>query len=375
MSLFASLFGKETLIGLDIGSSSIKAIQVEAQRGRFRILRAAQQKTPAGAVRDGIVLNREAVTEAIQQMLKASGITASGAVLAVSGPTVIVRQIRMPRVSEAVLKKSIRYEAGKHISTNIEDSAVAFDILGQASDDESQMEVMLVAAPREMVDSRVAAIEAAGLDAVAVDIEAFAARRALVTLSPDLFADGALRALVEIGASHTEVIILVGSEFALTRSIPIAGDTFTDALKNQLRLEISEAEARKREADMLALVNGESASDSELARILQSSVDELLREIRRSVNYYQSQQTDSAPAAGAALTEILLIGGSAQLKGLAPYMTARLGTPVRLCDPFETPYLESTPEAEEWLREQGPQLGTALGLAIKELMSSLNGKI
>ncbi len=373
MSVFASLFGKETLLGLDIGGSMLKAMQVEVQRGRFKIVRAVQQPTPPGAVRDGIVLDASAVGDAIQQMLRAAGMTASGAIIAVSGPTVIVRHISMPRLSEAVLKKSIRYEASKYITSNLEDSALAFEILGPSPDDDTQMEVMLVAAPRELVDSRIAAVERAGLDAVAVDIEAFALRRALVELNPELFDDGSLRAVVDLGATHTEVILFTGSTFALTRFIPISGDTFTDAIKNQLRLDPAEAEARKAEADMSVLISGTGdAPQIELARILQTTIDELLREIRRSINFFQSQLEDVAPPP---LSEILLIGGTSQIQGLAPYMTARLGTTTRAVDPFDSPHLEMTPEAEEWLRSQGPHLGVALGLAIKENMTAMNGKI
>lgn len=372
MSVFASLFGKETLLGLDIGSSMLKAMQVEGQRGRFKVVRAVQQPTPPGAVRDGIVLDASAVGEAIQQMLKAAGMTASSAILAVSGPTVIVRQIVMPKLSEAVLKKSIRYEASKYITSNLEDSALAFEIVGPCADDDSQMDVMLVAAPRELVDSRIAAVERAGLDAVAVDIEAFALRRALVELNPDTFDDGNLRAIVDMGANHTEVILFIGSTFALTRFIPISGDTFTDAIKNQLRLGASEAEAHKAEADMSVLISGVGdPSQVDLARILQTTIDELLREIRRSINFFQSQLEDEVPSP---LVEILLTGGGSQIQGLAPYMTARLGTDTRVVDPFDSSYLEMTPEAEEWLRAQGPHLGVALGLAIKEHMSLMGGK-
>ena len=372
MSVFASLFGKETLVGLDIGSSMLKAMQVEGQRGRFKIVRAVQQPTPPGAVRDGIVLDASAVGDAMSQMLKAAGITASGAVLAVSGPTVIVRQITMPKLSEAVLKKSIRYEASKYITSNLEDSALAFEIIGPVTDDPSQMEVMLVAAPRELVDSRIAAVERAGLDAVAVDIEAFALRRALVDLNPDAFEDGNLRAVVDMGATHTEVILFTGSTFALIRFIPISGDTFTDAIKNQLRLEAAEAETRKAEADMSVLITGAGEPQQvELARILQTTIDELLREIRRSINFYQSQLEEDAPPP---LAEIMLIGGTSQIPGLAPYMTARLGTDTRVVDPFDTTLLEMSSEAEEWLRDQGSHLGVALGLAVKESMNVLGGK-
>ena len=373
VSVFASFFGKETLLGLDIGGSTLKAMQVEAQRGRFKIVRAVQQPTPQGAIRDGIVMDPVAVGDAISQMLRAAGMTATSAVMAVSGPTVIVRQITMPKLSESVLKRSIRYEAGKYITSSLDDAALAFEILGPNVDDPSQMDVMLVAAPRELVDSRIAAVERAGLDAVAVDIEAFSLLRALAELNQEAFDDDNLRAIVDIGGTHTEVILLTGSKFALTRFIPISGDTFTDAVKNQLRIETAEAEAKKSDADMSILVSGAGdPAQLELARILQTTIDELLREIRRSINYFQSQLVEGETPAP--LTEILLVGGSALIPGLAPYMTARLGTETRVCDPFDSPRLEMTPEAEEWLRTQGPHLGVALGLAVKENMNALGGK-
>lgn len=367
MSAFASLFGKETLIGLDIGSANLKAVQVDVLKTGFRVVRAAQQKTPPGAVRDGIVIDRDAVAQAIRQMLKAASISASGAVMAVSGPTVVVRHIKLPRMSEAALKKSIRYEAGKYISANVEDSALAFEIQGAADGEPDQMNVMLVAAPREMVESRIDTVERAGLEAVGVDLEAFALQRALVDCNRHRFDDGLLRALVDIGAAHTEVTILAGTHFALTRSIPIAGDTFTEALKNYLRVDVGEAERRKAEADLELLVRGSGAAEElEAPRALQSMLDEMLREIRRSINYYQSQLPEGADLQP--LAEIVLAGGSAQIRGLAAYMNARLGTEVIVGNAFENPFFEATPEASPWLREQAARLGIGLGLAVKEFM-------
>ncbi len=373
MSILSSLFGKEVVVGLDIGSSMIKAVQLEPTRMGFRVVRAAEQKTPLGTVRDGVVISREAVATAIRQMLQAAGITANSAVLSVSGPSSMVRQIRVPKMNEATLAKSIRYEAGKYLSSNPEDSSLAFEILGPCEDDPTQMDVMLVGASRDTVESRVVVAQMAGLEAVAVDIESFALIRALVELSEDDFADTNLRAIVDMGAAHTEVIILSGPDFALTRSIPISGDTFSDALKNQLRIESSEAELLKLDIDMGALITGEAAADTiELARIIQTTVDELLREIRRSINYFQSQLAEEGVSAS--LSEILLVGGSAQMRNMATYMSARLGIPTRLCDPFTNPRLETSPEAEEWLQEQGASLTGALGLALKESLAPQMGR-
>jgi type IV pilus assembly protein PilM len=362
------LFGKETLVGIDIGSAFLKAVQVEPQKQGFRVARAAQHKTPEGAVRDGIIVDKDAVGDALRQMLRAGGISASGAVAAISGPTVVVRHIKLPRMTEAALRKGARYEAAKYITSNIEDSAVEFDILGPV-EGEDQMNVMMVAAPREMVEGRVAALERAGLEAVAVDMEAFALQRALVDCDRAGFGDGRLRALVDMGAAHTEVSILSGASSTLTRSIPIAGETFTGVLKNQLRCEGEEAERRKAAADMSLLLD--AASDPELAevpRLLQPMLDELLREIRRSIHYYQSQLPEGAEAQP--LAEIVLSGGTSQLGGLPAYMKARLGTEVRPGNAFANPLFETHAEAGAFLQAQHPRLQVGLGLAIKEHLAS-----
>ena len=369
--LLASLFGKETLIGIDIGSANLKAVQVEAGRDKFRVVRAAQQKTPDNAVREGIVIDRDAVAAALKQMLRAANMSATGAVIAVAGPTVNVRQVQMPRMNEMALRKSVRFEAGKHISMNLDEAAVAFEILGPVEGEPNRMEVMLVAAPSEMIESRIDTVERAGIEAVSVDMEAFALQRAVVDTSRRAFDDGGLRALVDIGATHTEVTILNGASFALTRSIAIAGNAFTETLRNQLRMEPAEAEQRKMETDMGLLLTGgggfDVAEHMEAARAIQGVLDELLREIRRSINYYQSQ---AAEGAGAAPVEIILAGGSAQILGLAPYVTARLATETRVVNGFDNPLFEASSEAAPWLSEQGVRLNTALGLAVKEYMHS-----
>lgn len=372
MSILGSLFGKETLVGIDIGSSAIKMVQTEAYRGGFRVTRAAIQKTPPGTVRDGMVLSPEAVAMAISQAMETGGIVANTAALSISGPAVAVRQIRVPRMNESALARSIRYEAAKHIPTNLDESSLAFEIQGPAEDDPSQMDTMLVAAPRDLVESRVSAAFIAGLETASVDVEAFAAQRAVFELNRDEFADDTLRALVDIGAGHTEVTLLSGSRFVLTRSVPIAGDTFTDALKNHYRTDAGEGESRKHEVDMSILVSGDGAPEAtERAHIVQAAVDELLREIRRSIHYFQSQLSETGQTIN--LSEILLVGGSSQMRGLPEFVVARLGIQARVLDPFSSPGIYVGTPAENLVQEQGPALGIALGLALKEPMGRAFG--
>ncbi len=413
-AFFASLFGKDILVGVDIGSAFLKAVQVEAAGPRgFRVVRAAQTPTPPEAVRDGIVVDAPAVARALRQMLDAANVSATGAVTAVAGPTVVVRTIRLPLMSEAALRKSVRYEAGKYINANVDESAIEFEILGPAAgaavvaevapgaqengetgtsgsgESTEQMNVMLVAAPREMVESRIAVIEGAGLEAVAVDVEAFALRRALVECAGPATGpaeqqqagggsaggETGLRALIDLGAAHTEVTLLRGDDFALTRSIPVAGEAFTNVFRAHFRCTTDEAEQHKANVDMAILLDPERAADAEacaLPRLLQPTLDELLREVRRSIHYYQSQLEGEGVAraggGGASLLQIVLSGGGAQLGGIAPYMSARLGTQVRVGSVFAGPRFDALPESAAFLQEQHPRLGVCAGLAVKELL-------
>ncbi len=374
------VFGKEKIVGIDIGSRFIKAVQAEAGRaGSWRILKAAVVPTPHDSVRDGIVVDQAGVAGAVRAMLSGAGIDANAVVCAISGTSVIVRHIKLPKMPESVLRKSVRFEAAKHISSSVEDSMIEFEITGTVPGEDDKMNVMLVAAPNDMVESRLSALTLAGLEPVAVDIEAFALQRALVDLSPTRPGEGATLALLDIGATTTDVNIIANGLFALTRNVPIAGDSFTQALKSIAPgAGWNELEQMKTEVDMAALLqsDGSESEAAALARTLQPAIDELLREVRRSTNYYQSQLADPAnsilPAGTTSQTsgpvsKIVITGGSAKMRGLEAYMSARLGVPVEIWNPFQNPELESGLLLQSFTDENHPLLVTGIGLALKEL--------
>jgi type IV pilus assembly protein PilM len=365
MSFFGSLFGKESVVGIDIGSHAIKAVQIEPHRFGWRVVRAGFVETPEGAVHEGSVVDPGVVSAALAELFKMSSMAPTTGVLALAGPSVAVRQLRLPRVPDPQLARLVRYEAAKHLPNSGEDSAIAYEVLGPSVDDPRQSEVMLVAAPRNLVDSRVAVLDRLGLDIASVDLEAFAAQRAIVELDAADYRDQSLRALVDIGASHTEVTLISGEDFVLTRSVPIAGNTFSSALVQHYGLDPRDAESRKQRVDMSVLVTGSGSRDElELAKIVQVSVDDLLREIRRSIQFFQSQLSETGQAIH--LAEILLTGGASQMRGLPEFVAARLGIPSRLVDPMLGSRLLIDSMAEAEVQRSGPSFGIALGLALKE---------
>ena len=373
------LFGKETVVGVDIGSRLLKVVQAEAGRtpGAYRITRAGVGAIPEGAVRDGVVSDRPAVVAALRSLLTLSGIDATGAICAISGTSVIVRHIKLPRMDEAVLRKSIRFEAGKYLSSPVDDSLLEFEITGPVPGEDDKMGVMLVAAPTDMVESRLLALAEAGLEPVAVDVEAFSLQRALLDLTATQPARGTTLAVLDIGAVTTDVNIVADGQFALTRTIAIAGDNFTQALKAASpRTEWAELEALKAQVNMAALLSPDSDPEQiALARAVQPVMDELLREVRRSMNYYQSQLGDatsnlpaglSAETSGGAVSRIVLTGGSACIGGLETYMSARLGVPAEIWNVWDNPAFDTTAFAPSFLEEHKSLLSVGLGLALKE---------
>lgn len=324
---------KKAYVGVDLGSSTINVVQVERGGEIWRVTRWATVPTPKDAVRDGVITQVEVVADAIKHALKLAKISANAAVIAVAGGSVIVRAVRIPKMTEATLRKSIKFEAGRYVPSSIEDSFIEFEIIGDAPD--GNMDVLIVASPREIVETRIAACEKAGLDVEVVDIEAFAMYRALVEASTDPGLSAETLALIDVGASSTNVSVVAGGVFAMTRSIPQAGNTLTEALKSYFKLNDEDAEDGKAQLDMASLLGDDKVMENPPLRVLQPHVDDLIREIRRSLNYYQSQQTEAGK--GSPVTRLVISGGGASLAGLAPYFENKLGIPVSCSGVFDNP--------------------------------------
>lgn len=357
-----NIFRRDKFVGIDIGHSTIDVAQVERSNSGFKVLGLGAVATPPNAVQDGVVTDPEAVGDAIRHAMREAHISASAANVAVAGATVVVRTVKMPNMPEDALRKSIRFEAGRYVPSSVEESYIECEVLGML--DDGQMEVLIVASPKDIVESRLAAVAAAGLETENVDIEAFASYRAIVEADPVCDANDHAIAIVDIGAQNTDASVVDMGAFSLTRSIPIGGDSITEALVNYFKLSRDEAERGKIDLDLSHLI-ADAPMENPPLRVIQPLVDELVREIRRSLNYFHSQQTGlTSPRA---VTSIYLIGGGSLLKGLPEYLGHRLGIQVISPDPFANPRIH----APEYALNTDPrELTVALGLAMRR-----NGKV
>lgn len=363
---FSNLFGKDRVIGIDVGSALIKIVELDSSPHGWRLSRGVVHPTPPESCHDGMVTNTEAVVEAIKDALRGADIQATGAVAAVSGSQVLVRQVQVPKMPESILRKSIRFEAAKYISASVDDSIVEFEVL-DANISDGQMQIMLVAAPRDLVESRVAVIEGVGLEPLVVDVEAFALSRSLIEFSTDTSRAGETIALVDMGAGHTDLNIVAGGHFALTRNIPIAGSNLTQAIRSLTGCGDAEAEALKKRLRIgPILADSEGPPDESLqkaARAIQPLMDELLREIRRSLHYYQSQFPEGT--AQAVVNRLLLTGGTSRLIGLPEYISAKLGISATLINLLGDGTIDRGSLTEEDAEFEGPLFAVAAGLSLK----------
>jgi type IV pilus assembly protein PilM len=372
-----------SIIGLDIGSHQIKAIYLERRRGGWTVTAAGVTPTPPDSVSEGIVHEPVRVADAVGALLRERNIPPGETVAAISGSTVTVRQIRMPNVPPGALPKAVRFEAAKYLPS-VQESAVEYALLGK-SGEPVQLDVLLVAAPNEMVNSRVQAMELAGLEPVAVDIEAFALLRSLSAAGFDLSEP---MAVLNMGAAFTDFHILYDENIALTRSIPMGGAMLTQAIVSAANVTVEEAEALKEHLDLqppppfvshaAAVEEGRELPADPVPpplpgldmamQVTMPFLDEILREVRRSLNFYHSQFPEGASQAS--VTRLLLCGGTARMRGLAGFLEERLSVPVSVLDLFNaTGHLAGVDvdgPTRDWLRDRSADLAIATGLALKE---------
>lgn len=350
------MFNKKSYVGLDMGHHSIKAVQIERSSAGWKVSKIATAPTPKDAVKDGVVVDPHAMSYAVKDLLRDAKIQPASAHIAVSGGQVMVRNVRIPRMTEATLRKSIKFEASRYVPSSVEDSFIEFEIIGPA--DENQMDVIVVAAPKDLVQSRIQVLENLGIDVESVDIEAFSTYRALIEADQSQDWSRATFSIVDIGAMNAKLSVIQQGQFVMTRTIPGGGQVLTESLKSYFKLSEEDAESGKSQLDVGQLIAGETKENPPL-RVIQPHVDDLIREIRRSLNYHQSQLAEST--ADNQVSVLVLTGGGARLPGLAGYMEHKLGLKTLAAGVFDNPRFNNMTGR----LDGGHDLSVAVGLAMR----------
>lgn len=351
MGLFSR---KRPTIGLDIGSSSIKLMELEQGKdGRYRLKNFAMAQLPPEAIVDGAVMNTNVIVDAIRELIQQRKVKTKDVAASISGNSVIIKRVTLPQMSFDELEESIQWEAEQYIPFDINDVNIDVQILDGASADPGQMDVLLVAARKELVSEYQSILSQAGLRPAIIDIDAFAVANMFELCyekSPDTVA------LVNIGASSVNIHLLRNGVSAFTRDIAMGGRQFTEEIQRTLNISYEEAEAMKLgggEDDETAVV------PEEIERVLSSVGENLATEIQRSLDFYLSTSAD------AGIGSIFLSGGAARTPGLSRAIERQTGLPVEVIDPFRQIQIDERNFNPAYLNDVAPQAAVVVGLALR----------
>jgi len=340
----------KSVVGLDIGSSSIKAIELKRGRGEIQVSHLGVEPLASDIVVDSMIVDSGSVSSAISKIFSERGIKSRSVATSVSGHSVIVKKISVQPMSEAELAESINTEAAQHIPFDITDVNVDFDILNP-EDTGQQMDVLLVAVKKDKILNYTNVLSLAGKTPAVVDIDAFALQNCYeYNYQP---APDSTVALLNLGASVMNINIVKGSTPLFTRDVSVGGNQYTDSLQKELDLSFEDAENLK-----LGHKVGTVSEDAKLP-ILHQVTEIIVLEIQKTFDFFR------ATAPGEHIERIYLAGGSSRVPGLVEALRQEFSLQVDVLNPFQR-ILPSMDAAENEIIDQNPgQLAVAVGLALR----------
>jgi type IV pilus assembly protein PilM len=340
----------KNLIGVDIGSSSIKVCEIADKRGSRSLVRFGYHPLPPQTVVDGHVMDSGAVVEGLEKLFHKS--KRRQVALRASGHSVIIKKITMPLMTPGELSEQINWEAEQHIPFDLAEVHIDYQVLHERSE-QGQMDVLLVAAKKEEIADLTNLAYEARLKPVVVDLDAFTVQNVFEMGYGAPPAEETV-ALIHVGASLTTVNILAEGTTAFTRDIANGGNAITEEIQRQLSISQEEAEAYKLGGDGSGLV------PKEVPEIIQQVVDQLAGEIQRSLDFYLATSGDRD------IGRVYVSGGTANLQALLDAVSERSRVSAQLLDPMQVAGPDPKFVDPTTLEGRMAQSAVAMGLALRK---------
>jgi type IV pilus assembly protein PilM len=342
----------KSLVGLDIGSSAVKAVELKPAGRGYRVAAYGSEQLPPDSIVDGAIIDGAAVADAIRRLFDGHGIRTKDVVASLSGNAVIVKKITLPTMSEAELAESIYWEAEQYIPFDIQDVNLDYQVLDGGANANGTMEVLLVAAKKEKIADYTGVIAQAGRTAVVIDVDAFALQNAYEVnygMEP-----GAVVVLLNAGASATNINILNGEQSVFTRDVSIGGNAYTEALQRELSLPYEVADQLKRGES----VDGVSFEDAR--PVLRAVTENVMLEIQKTFDFFK------ATASSDRINRIIVSGGASRAEGFTEILAERFDAPVEAFDPFKRVTFDAKKVAGD-MAAIAPTAAVAVGLALRRV--------
>jgi len=347
------------LIGLDIGASGIKFCQIKEGKRNYQLVNFGLALFPPETIVDGAVFDANTIVETIRELFDAHRVRGKDIALSISGHSVIIRKIVLPPMSHDELQESIQWEAEQYIPFDMNDVYLDVEVLNEHTDD--QMDVLLVAAKKEIVNDYVEAVQDAGLNPRIVDVDCFAVQNQF-EINYELPLTETV-CLINIGASVSNINVVSRGVTTFTRDIsPLGGNLYTEEIQKQLDVSYDEAEILKAGGELG--LDADAVVPQEVERVIYNVSESVATEIQRSLDFFAATSTDDQ------ISKIYLSGGTAKIPSLYRIIEQKIGVPVEIINPFKNIEVDGNRFDLEYLRDVAPMAAVATGLALRRIGDS-----
>jgi len=351
-------------IGIDIGSSAVKLVQLKVSRREMVLQNFGIEPVPSQAIVDGTIMNHSALVEAVRNLSRRIGLRGKTVAIAVSGNSVIIKRLTIPAMEGSALEEQMEWEVRQNIPFPKEDIIFDYEVLVSRTP-QGQMEVLLVAAKRETIQQYQQVIRDAGFtnaQNIIVDAAALALQNAVE--GGIGFSAGETIAIVNVGASFSTLSIVHNGRPSFNRDIGAGGNTYTEAIQRQLAVPLDGAEAYKVGGAIAAMGAAADVVPQEVHTILAQVSEQVAAEFQRSLDFYINDAVDVR------LARIYLAGGSCLVPQLPKAIQDRSRIPVEIVDPFTHVAVDSRRFDVDYLRANAPVATVAFGLALRQIGDS-----
>jgi type IV pilus assembly protein PilM len=346
------LFGKKNqLVGLDIGSRTIKAAEVVITNKGRTLKQVGMVDIAPGLIEDGIIKDLAGTAEAVRQLFKSHNFRQQNVAIAIGGYSTIVKKISVPTMAEEQLQETIQIEAEQYIPFDINDVNLDFQILEENEQNPSQMTVLLVAAKQEVINDYIQLIELSGLNTCIIDVESFALQN-IYEISNEDATDNV--ALIDIGASKTSLNILKGTHSVFMRDVSMGCGQINQKIVSLTGCSASEAESIK-------FGDTKAVSQEQMEDILVSVSSGWCAEIRRALDFFYSTYPEGQ------VQRVLLSGGGADIGVFRKRLGVETSAKVETINPFTNIHVDTNRFDPSFLKQIAPQAAISMGLAIRRL--------
>ncbi|TAL79341.1 MAG: type IV pilus assembly protein PilM [Bacteroidetes bacterium] len=339
------VFGRKSSIGLDIGSGYLKVVQLKDTKGGYELELFDMLPLPPELIVDGSIIDSLRLIDSLKELVKKAKIKTKDAVISIAGhSSVIIKRVSLPEMSEEELSESIKFEAEQYIPFDIEDVNLDFQILGP-KEEAGQMDVMLVAVKKDIINEYLSVVKEAGLNPLIVDVNSFALEN-IYEVNYEIEPDKNI-AIVNIGASTINMNILKGGISVFTRDSAVGSNLHTEALQREFNLTYETAERLKKGEAV------ENVSPQDAFSVMDLASEEIIGEVNRSLEYFHED-----------INEVILSGGCALVKDFPKLLAEKIGIEVKVMEPLKNIKIPKRFDIT-YIEEMVPMAVVAAGLALR----------